>query len=139
MGYCCQSCRIVGANLRFDGLELAAFFKGSRYFGTTKGKLQGHIDLIGTARSLAHVMGTANGEFSLAMTGGSISGLLVALAGTDIIEALLIYNTGDNRIPISCATARATFQQGIVQLDLTLMDTERAILHFDGTVNLQSQ
>ena len=59
----------AGANLRFDGLDLAAFFKGSRYFETTQGKLQGHINLIGTGRSLAQVMGTANGEFSSAMTG----------------------------------------------------------------------
>jgi AsmA family protein len=129
----------AGGNLRFDGLDLAAFFKGSRYFETTQGKLQGHINLIGTGRSLAQVMGTANGEFSLAMTGGSISGLLVALAGTDIIEALLIYITGDNRIPISCATARATFQQGMVRLDRALLDTRRSVLHFDGTINLRSQ
>ena len=62
-----------------------------------------------------------------------------ALAGTDIIEALLIQITGDNRIPISCATARATFQQGMVRLDRTLMDTRRSVLHFDGTINLRSQ
>jgi uncharacterized protein involved in outer membrane biogenesis len=129
----------AGANLRFDGLDLAAFFKGSRYFETTQGKLQGHINLLGTGRSLAHVMGTANGEATLAMTGGSISGLLVALAGTDIIEALLIYITGDHRIPISCATVRATFHQGMVQLDRTLMDTRQSVLHFDGVVNLRSQ
>jgi hypothetical protein len=30
-------------NLRFDGVELAAFFRGARFFDTTKGRLRGRI------------------------------------------------------------------------------------------------
>ena len=30
-------------NLRFDGVELAAFFRGSRFFDTTDGRLSGRV------------------------------------------------------------------------------------------------
>jgi AsmA family protein len=129
----------AGADLRYENLDLAAFFKGSRYFGTTQGKLQGRMKLIGTGRSLAQVMGTADGELAVAMTGGSISGLLVALAGTDVGDALLIYITGDGRIPIRCATGRLALQNGDARLDRSLMDTRKSVLHFSGTVSLRSQ
>jgi uncharacterized protein involved in outer membrane biogenesis len=129
----------AGTDLRYDNLDLGAFFKGSRYFETTHGKLQGLMRLTGSGHSLAQVMGTSNGEFALAMTGGSISGLLVALAGTDIGDALLIYITGDGRIPIRCATGRLTLQNGNARLDRSFMDTRKSVLHFSGTVGLRSQ
>lgn len=129
----------AGTDLRYDNLDLGAFFKGSRYFETTHGKLQGLMRLTGSGHSLAQVMGTSNGEFALAMTGGSISGLLVALAGTDIGDALLIYITGDGRIPIRCATGRLTLQNGNARLDRSFMDTQKSVLHFNGTVGLRSQ
>jgi len=97
------------------------------------------MKLIGTGRSLAQVMGSANGEFAIAMTGGSISGLLVALAGTDIGDALLIYITGDGRIPIRCATGRLTLQNGDGRLDRSFMDTQKSVLHFSGNVGLRTQ
>src|SRR5215469_6178331 len=129
----------AGADLRYNDLDLGAFFKGSRYFETTHGQLQGRMKLIGTGRSLAQVMGSSNGEFAIAMTGGSISGLLVALAGTDIGDALLIYITGDGRIPIRCATGRLTLQNGDGRLDRSFMDTEKSVLHFNGNVGLRTQ
>src|SRR5262249_55532391 len=43
----------AGADLRYDNLDLGAFFKGSRYFETTHGKLQGRVKLTGAGHSLA--------------------------------------------------------------------------------------
>ena len=50
-------------------------------------------------RSLAQVMGGADGRVVVAMTGGSVSSLMVALAGLQLFDALILYVTGDNRIP----------------------------------------
>ena len=41
------------ANLQYEGVDLAAFFRGSRFFDTTDGKLKGRIALAGSGRSLA--------------------------------------------------------------------------------------
>ena len=104
-------------NLRFDGIDLASFFRGSRFFDTTNGKLRGRIVLAGSGRSLAQVMGTADGDFVTTMAGGSVSGLIVDLAGLQIGDALVLYITGDHRIPIRCALGRLKFNHGVVAFD----------------------
>jgi uncharacterized protein involved in outer membrane biogenesis len=126
-------------NLRLQEVDFAAFFRGSRFFDATKGKLQGRVVLAGHGRSLARVMGTASGDIVLAMTGGSISGLIVSLAGLQIADALVLYITGDNRIPIRCAMGRLKFDHGVVTFDRTLMDTRKSVLHFDGKAALMTQ
>jgi AsmA family protein len=126
-------------NLRFDGVELAAFFRGSRFFDTTDGRLSGRVVLAGTGRSLAQVMDSADGDVVTTMAGGSVSGLLVSVADLQIANALVLYVTGDNRIPIRCAIGRLKFQHGPVVFDKTLMDTEKSVLHLDGEVALQTQ
>jgi uncharacterized protein involved in outer membrane biogenesis len=126
-------------NLRFDGVELAAFFRGSRFFHTTDGRLRGRIVLVGAGRSLAQVMGSADGDVVTTMAGGSVSGLMVSLADLQIGSALVLYITGDNRIPIRCAIGRLKFEHGLVAFDKTLMDTQKSVLHFDGTAALKTQ
>ena len=127
------------ADLRIRDADLAGFFRGSRFFDTTNGKVQGRIQLTGTGRSLAQVIGTADGDISAAMSGGTISGLMVSLAGLQIGKALILYVTGDNRIPIRCALGRLNVRHGVVAFDRTLMDTQKSVLHVDGQVALDTQ
>ena len=125
-------------NLRFEGVELAAFFRGSRFFDTTEGRLSGRVILAGTGRSLAQAMDSADGDVVTTMA-GSVSGLLVSAADLQIASALVLYVTGDNRIPICCAIGRLKFQHGPVVFDKTLMDTKKSVLHLDGEVALKTQ
>lgn len=129
----------VRANLRLTDIELKNFFRESRYFDTTQGKIQGRVALAGNGRSLAHVMGTANGHMAFALGGGTVSSLMVSLAGLQIFDALVIYVTGDNRIPIKCAVSRLNFQQGNVAFERTILDTQKSILHVKGQLSLKSQ
>lgn len=129
----------VKANLRATDIELKNFFRQSRYFDATQGKIQGRVVLAGNGRSLAHVMGTANGHMAFALGGGSVSSLMVSLAGLQIFDALVLYVTGDNRIPIKCAVSRLNFQQGNVTFDRTLLDTQKSVLHVKGQLSLKSQ
>ena len=129
----------VRANLQAGDIELKNFFRASRYFDATQGKIQGRLALAGSGRSLAQVMGTANGHLALALGGGSVSSLMVSLAGLQIFDALVLYVTGDNRIPIKCAMGRLNFQNGTVAFDRTVLDTEKSVLYVQGTASLQSQ
>ena len=130
---------LVRIDLTMEGVELGAFFRGSRFFETTHGKLTGLIRLLGSGNSLANVMGTADGDIDVAMAGGTVSELMVAAANLQIIDALLLYVTGDHQIPIRCGLARLVFNNGIVSFQKTLMDTERSVLHVDGTTALKTQ
>jgi len=129
----------VKASLRATDIELKNFFRQSRYFDATQGKIQGRLALAGNGRSLAHVMGSANGYMAFALGGGSVSSLMVSLAGLQIFDALVLYVTGDNRIPIKCAVGRLNFQQGNVVFDRTLLDTQKSVLHVKGQLSLKSQ
>ncbi len=73
------------------------------------------------------------------MTGGSVSALLVDLAGLDIADALLLYITGDHHIPIRCAMGRLVLQGGAARFDKMLLDTRNSVLHIDGTADLAAQ
>lgn len=126
-------------DLRYHDLDLGAFFRGSDYFNTTHGKLEGRAALTGTGRSLAQVMGSSDGEFVIGSTGGSISALLVSLAGLQIADALVLYITGDDRIPIQCAAGRMAFAKGVGRFDRTVLDTEKSVVRIDGTVSLSTQ
>ncbi len=129
----------VRTNLALGDIELRNFFRNSPYVDATYGKMQGRLVLAGTGRSLAQVMGTADGYFSLALGGGSVSSLMVSLAGLQIFDALILYVTGDHRIPIKCAVGRLNFNHGNVTFDRTLLDTEKSVLHVRGQASLISQ
>ena len=119
----------VRAALKGTNIELGMFFRNSRYFDTTQGKIQGQVSLAGSGKSLAQVMSVADGHVEVALTGGSVSSLMVSLAGLQLFDALILYVTGDNRIPILCALGRLNFQHGTVIFDRTLLDTQKSILH----------
>jgi uncharacterized protein involved in outer membrane biogenesis len=127
------------ANLKGTNIELGAFFRNSRYFDTTHGKIQGHVNLAGQGRSLAQVMAGSDGHVDLALGGGSVSSLMVSLAGLQLFDALIVYVTGDQRIPILCALGRMNVQKGNASFDRTLLDTQKSVLDVNGTMAMQSQ
>lgn len=129
----------VRTSLVLSDIELRNFFRESRYFGTTYGKVQGRVVLAGTGRSLAQVMATADGYVAAALGGGSVSSLMVSLAGLQIFDALILYVTGDNRIPIKCAIGRLKFNHGTVTFDRTLLDTQKSVLRVQGQASLITQ
>jgi len=127
------------ADLSFEGLELAAFFKDSTYYETMGGTLQGRVYLLGSGHSLAEVMRTADGDAAVAMTGGAISGLLVEGAGLDLLEALILVIGEDAKVPIRCAMSRLTLREGRALIERGVMDTSDSVLYFTGSANLQEQ
>ncbi|MEI9986244.1 MAG: AsmA family protein [Aliidongia sp.] len=130
---------VARVDLHYQDVDLGAFFRGSDYFDTTHGKLQGHVALAGNGRSLAQVMSSSSGDFVLGSTGGSISSLLVSLAGLQIADALVLYITGDDSIPIGCAMGRMVFDHGVASFDRMVMDTQKSVVHIAGTVSLPAQ
>ena len=85
------------------------------------------------------IAGWTVGHLSLALGGGSVSSLMVSLAGLQIFYALILYVTGGHRIPIKCAVGRLNFHRGTVMFDRTLLDTQKSVLHVQGSASLISQ
>jgi AsmA family protein len=129
----------VRTSLVLSDIELRNFFRNSQYFDATYGKVQGRVALAGVGRSLAQVMSTADGHIAAALGGGSVSSLMVSLAGLQIFDALILYVTGDHRIPIKCAVGRLNFNHGTVAFDRTLLDTQKSVLYVQGQASLVTQ
>lgn len=129
----------IATDLDLSDLDLGTFFQESEYLDATDGKLDGLVKLEGRGRSLAEVMAGADGDFRLVMHGGSISWLLVELIGLDLGQALILFVTEDNRIPINCAAGKIDIQQGVAELMPVVMDTTDSVLYFSGKVDLEAQ
>jgi len=126
-------------DLKLANVELKSFFRNSEFFNATQGRAQGRVQLAGQGRSLAQVMSVADGHIAVALGGGSISSLMVSLAGLQLFDALVLYVTGDKRIPILCAVGRMNFQKGIVTFDHTFLDTQKSVLEVRGQAGLGNQ
>lgn len=129
----------VAADLRLSQLDLATFFQQTPYFDATDGRIDGHVALAGHGRSLADVMGSADGDLRLAMRGGSISWLLVELIGLDLGQALILYVTEDNQIPINCTAGKLDFADGVATFAPVVVDTSDSVLYFSGETDLKAQ
>jgi uncharacterized protein involved in outer membrane biogenesis len=129
----------VRALLTGSNMEFGMFFRNSRFFDTSRGKIRTHVRLAGSGKSLAQVMGNADGHIEVAFAEGSVSALMVSLASLQLFDALILYVTGDKRIPILCALGQLNFNDGVVTFDRTLLDTQKSVLHVNGTVSLRSQ
>jgi len=130
---------IATADVKMRNVDLKAFFQKTKYFDTTDGKMGADVDIAGQGKSLAEVMGTANGKTFWTMSGGSMSGLLIEAAGLDIAEALLLYVTEDARVPIRCAAGHIDLSNGDAKFDRLIMDTTDSVLYFRGQSNLRKQ
>ena len=129
----------VAADLSVKDIELAAFFSGTKYFDATSGKIDGKVKLTGAGRSLADVMGSADGDVRVVMDGGAISWLAVELVGVDIGQALILYIEGDTKIPIRCTAGKITFVDGKAGFSPFIMDTTDSVLYFRGGADLKAQ
>lgn len=134
-----QKPALVATDLGLQQLDLGTFFQQTRYFDATDGKIDGHVKLTGSGRSLADVMGNSDGDVRLAMRGGSISWLLVELMGLDLGQALLLYITEDNKIPIKCAAGKLDFKSGVASFAPLVADTTDSVLYFSGETDLKKQ
>ncbi len=130
---------VAAADLKMRNVDLKPFFRGTEFLDTTGGKMGADIAIQGQGKSLADVMGTANGKTFWTMTGGSMSGLLIEGAGLDIAEALLLYVTEDARVPIRCAAGHIDLTNGDAKFDRLIMDTTDSVLYFRGQTNLRQQ
>jgi uncharacterized protein involved in outer membrane biogenesis len=127
------------ADLFLRNIELKTFFQNSKYFETTGGKVGGKVVLEGTGRSLADVMGGADGAVQFGMSGGSFSELLLALADLDIQNAHFLSITDDLRIPIRCVAGGLTFSKGNAKFSRTLIDTKDSVVYVKGNLDLKDQ
>lgn len=123
------------ADLTVEDLDLRPFFQDSEFVQEMGGRFVGGIDLEGRGKSLADMLGSANGTAMLGMRDGSISALLVEAAGLDLVEALALLTGGDVAIRIRCGLLDAKVTDGVARFDRGVIDTTDSLLLVQGAAD----
>lgn len=130
----------VRADMVLHRLSLKPFFGKTDMADLTRGRFGGKLDLEGDGRSLARVLATSDGHVALAMTGGTLSPLLVEMIGLDIAESLaVVISDTKTPVPIRCAFGSFKVRDGAMQTDGIVVDTTDSTLVATGAINLGTE
>ncbi len=120
-------------------LDLSKLFPNVKLTQDAVGRVGGEISLTGSGNSIAAMLGTADGNIALGMGKGSISNLLMELAGIDIAEVLKFLITKDRRVPIRCAFGDFAVKDGTMQSRALAFDTDDTIIVGKGKISLKNE
>jgi uncharacterized protein involved in outer membrane biogenesis len=105
----------------------------------TAGVFFGRVDLTMAGNSVAEMAAEADGGITVIMEDGRISGLMMEVAGLDILETLGVLVSGDPALPVRCTISDFIVSDGVVKTKLFLMDTTDTNILGEGQVNLRDE
>lgn len=127
------------ADADITGLNLAPLLPKVELAQNAIGKVGGKVSLEGSGNSVAGMLGSSDGSVLLGMGRGRISNLLMEMAGIDLAEIIKFKLEGDKQIPVRCAFADFTVDEGVMTARSLAFDTTDTILVGSGTVNLREE
>ncbi|WP_168708632.1 AsmA family protein [Hydrogenophaga sp. PAMC20947] len=103
------------------------------------GTLDATAQLKGQGRSVAEILGSANGQFKLRVTHGQLSQLVTEAAGLDAAQALGMLIKGDEPLKLNCALVDAVVQNGVVKSRHAVLDNDDSTLRLQGGLSFKSE
>lgn len=104
-----------------------------------RGTITGRGDLKGTGNSVAALLGSADGEIAVIMSGGDFSKLLLKLSNIDLAKAVPLLLAGDEKTPIRCVAADFKADNGVLKSQMLVMDTKDTKITGNGTIDLKNE
>ena len=126
-------------DVRATRLQLRELMPGTESRNFTSGLLGGQAKLAMRGQSVAELLGSADGEVAVAMTGGSTNRLLVRLANLDVANALLTWLSGGQKEDIRCLVGDMTASGGVLKPRTLVLDTTRSRVIGQGTISLRDE
>ena len=129
----------VDLDARVSPVDLKKLMSGSGFAREAAGTIGGRAKLDTRGNSVADILGAADGNVFIVMAGGTISQLLVELAGLDIAESLGVAFNGDKPVPVRCVVADLSAQKGIFSVRNMIFDTVDTKIVGEGVINLADE
>ena len=129
---------VARADVDFRQVDFARMMAATHTFSGF-GLIGGRAEIEGAGDSVAGILGGADGEVKLFMTGGDISALLVNLSSLDFATSLLSALGVPQKTPIRCMVTDLPISRGDVDLRTVLLDTDAANVTGHGSVNLRTE
>ncbi|HEX3096965.1 MAG TPA: AsmA family protein [Usitatibacter sp.] len=103
------------------------------------GTLYGRAKLDGTGRSVAALLGSSNGQMTLAVDGGHISRLIEELLKLHLVDALRLLGTRNSQVELRCAVGGFEVKDGVVDPKAFVVDTTDSQVEVRGDVSLRDE
>jgi uncharacterized protein involved in outer membrane biogenesis len=124
-----------------QGVELSQVFPSTKGIQPSLGILYGRGKLSGHGASVAELLGSSDGQLSVAVDGGQVNLLLVELLGLDVAESATLLGAGKRQkeVNLRCAVADFAVKDGIARPEIFIIDTTDTLVKIDGSVNLDKE
>jgi AsmA family protein len=127
-------------DLDIQGIKLSRIFPEKGGLQPSLGTLYGRGKLSGHGVSVGEMLGTSNGQLSLAVDGGQVNLLLVELLGLDLAEASALLGARKrDKVELRCAVADFSVNDGVANPDVFVVDTVDTVVNVTGTVNFEEE
>jgi uncharacterized protein involved in outer membrane biogenesis len=129
----------ANATVRLKNAALSRLFPKIEQMKDSTGVVGASLELAGRGESVAEMLATSSGQLGVAMSGGSMSNLLVELLGLDGGEALKFLAGGDRKTDVRCAAASFAVKDGVATSQSMVFDTDDTNISGSGIVNLREE
>lgn len=120
-------------------LDLSKLIEALDYPPLAAGQANGRVQLTGTGNALSKFLATADGFAVFSLRAGRMDKLLAELAGLDLGGAIVAALTGDGSAEIRCTVGDFDVQDGVMRVNLLVVDLEETKIVGGGTVDLSSE
>lgn len=121
------------------GMKLKELFPGIGLMQASIGEINGDVGFSTHGKSVAELLGHADGEIKAVVDSGSVSKAALEKAGLNLANFALTRLTGDQAVEINCAAADFALDDGAMKSKLVVIDTEDATIKVDGTISLRNE
>jgi len=106
-----------------------------------EGRLDVDVRIAGRGRSIAEIMGTSNGHFSIIMGKGTLNSSLFRTFGGGMHSGLTrLFTPGDaDTTDITCMVAHFKVTDGLASTTALVMDTPQVMAAGEGTIDLKTE
>ena len=120
-------------------IEIKQLFPTIEKMQATVGTINGDAQLSATGASVASLLGSSDGEVKALVNQGTISKMLLEMAGLNVGNIIVTKLFGDRPVQLNCLAADFNVNDGVMQSQVFVVDTQEAIIRVNGTVNLANE
>lgn len=120
-------------------IQIKQLFPTIEQMQATVGQVNGDAQLSATGTSVASLLGTSNGEVKALVNQGTISKMLLEMAGLNVGNMVLTKLFDDKPVELNCLAADFDVKKGVMQSQVFVVDTKEAIINVSGNVNLGNE
>jgi len=130
---------VVDTDTSFRNLHINKLIPSTKLLDQSLGALNGRVQLKGGGSSTAAVLGSSNGQVSFYSAGGQISSLVLEAAGADVVGLVKFWVGGDQQAELRCAVASFNVQDGLMQSEVFVVDTDNTLFGGKGSISLKDE